>query len=97
VDPEAGFPHVMVFPHDPGEQMVAVLGQDAFGAGPALVFFVSHSAAERLAGAGADVWVRWALGMLAEVTGRPCPAPAAVAVTSWAGRHLPTRVRCGEA
>ncbi|MGH3213574.1 MAG: FAD-dependent oxidoreductase [Trebonia sp.] len=31
-----------------------------------------------------DTPVRWALGMLAEATGRPCPEPAAVAVTSWA-------------
>ena len=59
-------------------------GQDAFGGGPVLVFFVFHSAAERLAAAGRDAAVRWALGMLAEATGRPCPEPAAVAVTSWA-------------
>ena len=81
---EAGFPHLMVFPRDPGEWMVWVMGLDAFGAGPILVFFVFHSAAERLAGAGADAPVRWALGMLAETFGRPCPEPVAVAVTSWA-------------
>ena len=81
---EAGFPHLMVFPRDPGEWMVWVMGLDAFGAGPILVFFVFHSAAERLAGAGPDAPVRWALGMLAETFGRPCPEPVAVAVTSWA-------------
>jgi polyamine oxidase len=81
---DAGFPHLMVFPRDPDEWMVWVMGQDAFGGGPVLVFFVFHSAAERLAAAGRDAAVRWALGMLAEATGRPCPEPAAVAVTSWA-------------
>jgi len=81
---EAGFPHMMVFPRDPEEWMVWVMGQDAFGGGPVLVFFVFHSAAERLAGAGTDASVRWALGMLAEAIGRPCPEPAVVAVSSWA-------------
>ena len=81
---EAGFPHLMVFPREPEEWMVWVMGQDAFGGGSVLVFFVFHSAAERLAGAGADASVRWALGMLAEAIGRPCPEPTAVAVSSWA-------------
>ena len=80
----AGFPHMMIFPRDPGEWMVWAVGQDAFGAGPVLVFFVFHSAAGRLLGAGTDGAVRWALDMLAEATGGPCPRPAAVAVTSWA-------------
>ena len=73
----------MVFPHDPREWMVWVLGLDAFGAGPALVFLVFHSAAGLLA-AGPDAATRWALDMLAEASGRPCPEPTAVAVTSWA-------------
>jgi monoamine oxidase len=81
---DAGFPHLMVFPRDPGEWMVWAVGQDGFGGGPVLLFFVFHSAAERLAGAGTDAPVRWALGMLAEAIGRPCPEPVAVAVTSWA-------------
>lgn len=74
------------------------MGLDAFGAGPVLVFFVFHSDAERLLGADHDGAsrdgaglngtscngaVRWALGQLAEATGRPCPEPTAVAVTSW--------------
>ena len=81
---DAGFPHLMVFPRDPGEWMIWALGLDAFGAGPALVFFVFHSAAGRLLGAGPDAAARWALDLLAEATGRPCPEPRAVAVTSWA-------------
>jgi len=87
----AGFPHLMLFPRDPGEWMVWVMGLDAFGAkgtGPVLVFFVFHSDAERLMGtgrdgAGHDKAVRWALGQLAEAIGAPCPEPIAVAVTSW--------------
>jgi monoamine oxidase len=51
---DAGFPHLMVFPREPGERMVWAVGQDAFGGGPVLLFFVFHSAAERLAGAGPD-------------------------------------------
>jgi polyamine oxidase len=80
----AGYPHLMIFPRDPGRWMVWALGLDAFGAGPALVFFVFHSDAVRLSEAAGDGAVRWALGLLAEATGRPCPAPAAVTVTSWA-------------
>jgi monoamine oxidase len=60
----AGFPHLMFFPRDHGEWMVWVMGLDAFGAGPVLVFFVFHSDAERLLGAdqdgaGRDGAVRW--------------------------------------
>ena len=80
----AGFPHMMLFPRDPGEWTVWVMGLDAFGAGPVLVFFVFHSAAGRVMGQGRDDAVRWALGMLAEAIGSPCPEPVAVAVTSWA-------------
>jgi polyamine oxidase len=81
---DAGFPHLMVFPRDPGEWMVWALGLDAFGGGPVLVFFLFHSDAARLSEAGNDGAARWALGLLAEATGRACPEPAAVAVTSWA-------------
>ncbi len=81
---DAGFPHLMILPREPGEWMVWVMGLDAFGAGPVLVFFVFHSAAGRLAGRGPGAPIRWALGLLAEALGRPCPEPVAVAVTSWA-------------
>jgi polyamine oxidase len=91
---DAGFPQLMVFPTEPGEWVVWAMGLDAFGGGPVLVFFVFHSAAERLAdagartgaraGTGADAWADWALGMLAAATGRPCPPLTAVAVSSWA-------------
>jgi polyamine oxidase len=81
---DAGFPHLMIFPAEADEWMVWAMGQDAFGAGPVLLFFIFHSAAERLAGAGPDGAVRWALGQLAQAIGRPCPEPVAAAVSSWA-------------
>ena len=79
----AGLPHAMIFPRDPGAPAVWAIGQDAFGAGPVLVFHIFHSASHALDATpgGAD---QWALGMLTEATGSSCPAPAAVAVTSWA-------------
>ena len=90
---DAGFPQLMVFPREPGEWMVWAMGLDAFGGGPVVVFFVFHSAAGRLASADADAdadarhadaWTDWALGMLAAATGRPCPQPTVVSVSSWA-------------
>jgi polyamine oxidase len=102
---DAGFPHLMLFPREPGEWMVWMIGQDAFGGGPVLVFFVLHSAAGRLAGADPHGWTDWALGMLAAATGRPCPQPTAVAVTAWAAdpwtrgayTHIPPGARPADA
>lgn len=85
----AGFPHLMAFPRDPGEWMVWALGLDAFGAGPALVFLIFHSAAGRLLDAGPDAAARWALDLLAEATGRPCPEPKATAPTPTRPRSRP--------
>ncbi len=81
---DAGFSHLMIFPPDPGQSAVWVIGLDAFGAGPALVCLVFHSAAGRVIEATSDVAAEWVLGMLAEAIGGPCPVPSAVAVTSWA-------------
>jgi monoamine oxidase len=74
----------MIFPRDPADPAIWALGQDAFGAGPVLAFQIFHSAASHVLEAGPDEAVGWVLAMLAEATGRPCPAPTAVAVTSWA-------------
>jgi monoamine oxidase len=89
----AGFPHLVIFPRDPGEWIVWVMGLDAFGAGPVLLFSVFHSDAGRIMGTGQDGAVqnaatqdgavRWALGLLGEAIGAPCPEPVEVAVTSW--------------
>jgi polyamine oxidase len=80
----AGLPHAMIFPHDPGTPAVWAIGQDAFGAGPVLVFQIFHSATSRVLDAAPDNAAQWVLDMLAEAIGSSCPAPAAVAVTSWA-------------
>ena len=80
----AGFPHLMLFPHDPGHPTVWAIGQDAFGAGPALAFQIFHSTTSHVLDATPDDAAHWVLGMLAEAIGGPCPAPTAVAVSSWA-------------
>jgi monoamine oxidase len=80
----AGLPHMMLFPRDRGESTVWAIGQDAFGAGPTLVFFVFHSATGHMLGATPDKAAGWVLAMLAEAIGGPCPEPTAVAVSSWA-------------
>jgi monoamine oxidase len=74
----------MIFPRDSGAPAVWAIGLDAFGAGPVLAFQVFHSAAGHVLGADPDAAARWALDLLVDAVGRPCPAPAAVAVTSWA-------------
>ena len=102
----AGFPHLVIFPRDPGEWIVWVMGLDAFGAGPVLVFFVFHSDAGRIMGTGrGDGAVRWALDLLGEAIGAPCPEPVEVAVTSWgtdpytagAYTHIPPEARPADA
>jgi polyamine oxidase len=80
----AGLPHVMIFPRDPEAPAVWAIGQDAFGSGPVLVFQIFHSATSRVLDTAPDDAARWVLDMLAEAIGRSCPAPAAVAMTSWA-------------
>jgi polyamine oxidase len=80
----AGLPHAMIFPRDPKAAAVWAIGQDAFGAGPVLVFHVFHSATSHVLDVASGDAAQWALDMLAEAIGNPCPAPVAVAVTSWA-------------
>jgi monoamine oxidase len=81
---EAGLSHMMIFPRDPAESTLWVFDQDAFGAGPTLVCHYFHSAAGRLLKETPDQAAQRFLGLLAEAIGDPCPAPAAVTVTSWA-------------
>lgn len=80
----AGLPHAMIFPRDSSAPAVWAIGLDAFGAGPVLVFQIFHSAAGHVLGADPDDAAQWVLDLLADAIGRSCPAPAAVAVTSWA-------------
>jgi len=80
----AGLPHAMIFPRDPEAPAVWVIGHDAFRAGPVLVFHIFHSTTGHVLDATPGDAAQWALGLLAEATGSSPPAPAAVAVTSWA-------------
>lgn len=80
----AGFPHLMLFPRDPAESAMWVIGHDAFDGAATLVFFIFHGAADRHLPAPADEAAAWVLGLLTEVIGEPCPDPVAVAVTDWA-------------
>jgi polyamine oxidase len=80
----AGLPHLMLFPRDPAESTIWVIGNDAFDAAPTLVFFIFHSAADRVLDRRPDDVADWACGMLTEAIGATCPEPVAVAVTSWA-------------
>jgi monoamine oxidase len=80
----AGVPNLVIFPRDPGDPAVWIMGQDAFGGGPVLSCQIFHSAAGQLLGVAPEVAAGRVLAMLAEVIGEPVPAPTAVAVTSWA-------------
>ena len=75
---------MLLFPHDPDEATVRAIGQDAFGAGPVLVFLVLASAAKHVLNGTADEATRWALGMFGESLGTPCPTPTASATSRWA-------------
>jgi len=63
---------------------VWVIGQDAFGAGPTLVFLIFASATSHVLEVSPDEAAQWVLDMLAEAIGGPCPAHTGVAVSSWA-------------
>src|SRR6266516_2057949 len=80
----AGLPHAMIFPRDREAPVLWAIGQDAFGAGPVLAFHIFHSAAGHVLDVTVDDAAQWALDLLAEAIGSSPPAPAAVAVTSWA-------------
>lgn len=82
---DAGVPHLLVLPEREGESGIVVIGQDAFGAGPALVVLVYHGASHHVIGRPAPAGADWALRMLADAIGHPCPEPTAIAVSSWAG------------
>jgi polyamine oxidase len=80
----AGLPHLMLFPHNADEATLWVIGQDAFNAGPTLVFLVFASAVSHVLDATPDEAATWVLKMLADSIGAPCPTPAAIAVSGWA-------------
>jgi polyamine oxidase len=80
----AGLSHLVLFPRDRDEAAVWVIDHNAFGAGAALTFHVFHSNAGHVLDASPEDAARWALDLLAEALGRPCPQPSAVTVSSWA-------------
>ena len=79
----AGLSHLMLFPHDPDQPTLWVIDQSAFGGGPVLVCQVFHSATDHVIEATRDEATQWVLGMVTDAVGYPCPAPSAVAVSSW--------------
>ena len=80
---DAEISHLEVFPRDPQGSVVAVLDMDAFGCGPALVAFVFRSGTDWLDHATAEEAAAMVCELMAEATGRPCPEPTAVLVSSW--------------
>jgi len=73
----------MLSPRNLDEATVWMIGQDAFDAGPTLVFLVFASAVSHVLDATRDEAAEWVLGMLAQSIGAPCPAPTAIAVSGW--------------
>ena len=74
----------MLFPKDPARPALWVFDLDDFGAGPALVCHLFHSAAGYALDGGQGAAADRVLAMLGEAIGRQCPQPTAVAVSSWA-------------
>ena len=80
---DAGISHLEVFPESAELPALWIFDLDAFGDGPVLAAHLFHSSAVRMLGSTPDERVSWVLDQLARAAGRPCPAPMAVAVTSW--------------
>lgn len=79
----AGLSHLMLFSPQSGEATTWVIDESDFGAGVALTAMVFASNASRVLGATSDAAAHWVLEMLAQANGGACPAPTAVAVSSW--------------
>jgi len=77
---DASVPHLLAFPRD--DASILIIGQDAFGAGPALVGLVGADNCGHLLGRSPDA-ADWMLRIIGEAIGRPCPEPTAIAVSSW--------------
>jgi polyamine oxidase len=79
----AGLTHLVLFPREPAAAAVWVIDHNAYGAGAALTLHVFHSNTGHVIDAAPADAARWALDLLGEAFGAPCPQPSAVAVTSW--------------
>ena len=82
---DAGWSHLVLFPPAPEEPAAWVFDLDAFGVGPILACHVFHSAAHHVLASSPVEAARWVTDRLGAALGSPCPDPAAVAVTDWAG------------
>jgi polyamine oxidase len=80
---DADLSHLVVFPREPHQSAIPILDMDAFGCGPALVAFVFRSATDWLDQATTDEAAAMVCELMSEATGRPCPDPTAVLVSSW--------------
>jgi monoamine oxidase len=78
---DASVPHLLAFPRD--DASLPIVGQDAFGGGPALVGLVFGDSCRHVVGRSADTAVDWMLDVISEAITRPCPEPTAIAVSSW--------------
>jgi monoamine oxidase len=81
---ERDLSHLMVFRSDESQPALWVFDLHAFGAGPALVGHLFHSATPIVLDRSPDEAVRWFLEIISEVVGGPCPEPVATVVTAWA-------------
>ena len=81
---DAGVSHLMLFPRDPALPALWVFDLDDFGAGPALVCHVFHTAVSQVLDGGPGRAASRVLDMLSEAFGRRCPEPVEAAVSAWA-------------
>ena len=79
-----GLPQLMILPPDPDEGALWAFDLGPDTPHPTLTTLVPHSAAHHILGGTPDEAVEWILDLLSQAIGRPCPAPLASAVTSWA-------------
>ena len=81
---DRGVSHLQVFPLDPDQPSLWVFDLAGFGFGPTLACHAFHSATPNVLDGSPDDAAHWALELLGQALGGPCPAPSAVAVTGWA-------------
>ncbi len=81
---DAGMSHLMLFPRDRALPALWVFDLDDFGAGPALVCHVFHTAVGQVLDGGPAKAAGRVLDMLSEAFGRRCPEPMEAAVSAWA-------------
>ena len=76
--------HLLFASDDTDAALAFIIGQDAFGSGPALVCLVQRSSSDLVLGRSPEAAVRWVLDMVEAAIGGPCPNPTAIAASAWA-------------